>query len=73
MEEAPFLRFSFGKLSSSELPVCIDGLDGPFELLAQGLGEELFDGHVESLGEDGSEAGVDVVLVIMLDMFYYTH
>ena len=45
-----------------EFPVCINGLDSPFELLTQGLGEELLNGHVESLGEDRSQARVDVVL-----------
>ena len=45
-----------------ELPVLIHGFDGPFELLAQGLGEEALDGDVELLGEDDGEAGIDVIL-----------
>lgn len=45
-----------------ELPVLVDGSNGPCELLAQGLGKELLDGHVEFLGENDSETRVDVVL-----------
>lgn len=50
-----------------ELPVAVDRLNGPFEFLAQRLGEELLDGDVEFLGEDCGETGVDVVLY-MLDI-----
>ena len=46
-----------------ELPILVDRLDGPVELLAQSLGEELFNGHVELLGEDHRETRIDVVLV----------
>jgi hypothetical protein len=35
-----------------ELPVFVDGLDSPVELLAQRLREEALDRHVELLGED---------------------
>lgn len=45
-----------------ELPIRFDRFDGPFELLAQRLGEKFFDGDVELLGEDGGETGVNVVL-----------
>ena len=45
-----------------ELPVLVHRLDSPIELLPQGFGEELFDWHVEFLGEDDSQAGIDVVL-----------
>lgn len=46
----------------SELPVLVDGLDSPVELLTQSLGEEALDRYVELLGEDDSETWVDVVL-----------
>jgi hypothetical protein len=47
---------------SLELPVLVYRLDGPIELLAQRLGEELLDGNIKLLGEDDGETGVDVVL-----------
>ena len=50
-----------------ELPVLLDGFDGPFELLAQGLGEELLNGYVELLAEDDGETGVDIILQRPLD------
>ena len=51
-----------------ELPIFVDRFDGPVELLTQGLGEELLDRNVEPLGEDGREAGVDIILVVTLDV-----
>lgn len=45
-----------------ELPLLIHRLDGPLELLTQSLGEESLDGHVELLGEDDSQARVNIVL-----------
>ena len=45
-----------------KLPVFVHRLDSPIEFLPQGLGKELFDWHVEFLGEDDSEAGIDVIL-----------
>lgn len=59
-------QFLFRRMRRLELPVAVDRLDGPFEFLAERLGEKLLDGHVELLGEDGSETRVDVVL-LMLD------
>lgn len=47
---------------SLELPVLVDGLDGPIELLAQRLREEPLNGDVELLGEDDGETRIDVVL-----------
>ena len=47
----------------SEVPVLVNRLDCPVELLAQGLGEEPFDGYIEFLGEDDSQAWVNVVLL----------
>jgi hypothetical protein len=49
-------------LACLELPVFVDGLDGPIELLPQCLGEELFNRDVELLREDHGETRVDVVL-----------
>lgn len=46
----------------SELPVLVNGLDSPFELFTESLGEEFLNRHVELLAEYNSEAGVDVVL-----------
>lgn len=46
----------------SELPVLVNGLDGPIELLTKCLGEEFLDWDVELLGEDDSQARVDIVL-----------
>lgn len=48
-----------------ELPVLVDRLDRPVELLAQRLGEELLNGDVELLGEDHSKTRVDVVLDVV--------
>jgi hypothetical protein len=45
-----------------ELPVLVNGLDGPIELLAECLGEELLDRNVEFLREHDGETGIDVVL-----------
>jgi hypothetical protein len=42
--------------------VIADGLDGPIELVAERLGEELLDGDLELVREDDREARVDVVL-----------
>jgi hypothetical protein len=47
---------------SSELPILLNGLNGPFELLTKSLGEELLNGHIELLAEDNGETRVDVVL-----------
>lgn len=50
-----------------ELPLgVVDGLDGPVELLAQRLGEELLDRDAELAGEDDGETRVDVVLRALL-------
>ena len=49
--------------SRLELPILVDTLDRPVELLAQRLGEEALDGDVELLGEDDGQAWVDVVLM----------
>jgi hypothetical protein len=46
-----------------EFPILFDGLDGPLELLAQGLGEELLDWDAKLLTEDDSKARIDVVLM----------
>lgn len=48
----------------SELPcvVIADRLDGPVELVAERLGEELLDRDLELVGEDDGKAGIDVVL-----------
>ncbi len=46
-----------------EFPVVVlNGLDGPVELLAKCLREELLNRHVELLGEDDSKAGVNIIL-----------
>ena len=45
-----------------KLPILVNTFDGPLELLSQRLGEELFDWHIESLAEDHSQSGIDVVL-----------
>lgn len=45
-----------------ELPVLFDGLDGPLELFAQGLGEEPLNGHIELLAEDDREPRINIVL-----------
>jgi len=45
-----------------KLPVLVDGLDRPIELLAQRLGEEPLNRDIELLGEDDGEARIDVVL-----------
>lgn len=46
-----------------ELPVLFDRLDGPLELFAQGLGEELLNGDVELLAEDDGKTGINIVLI----------
>lgn len=51
-----------GGLAFLELPVLVNGLDGPIKLFAQRLGEEALNGDIEFLGEDDGETGVDVVL-----------
>jgi hypothetical protein len=48
---------------SSELPILLNGFDGPFELLTKSLGEELLNGHIKLLAENNSETRVDVVLL----------
>lgn len=45
-----------------ELPILFNRLDGPLELLTEGLGEELLDGHVKLLAENNRETGINVVL-----------
>jgi hypothetical protein len=47
-----------------ELPVLINTLDRPIELLTQSLGEEAFDGDIELLCEHDGQARVDVVLFL---------
>jgi hypothetical protein len=51
-------------MGRSELPrvVVADRLDGPVELVAERLGEELLDRNFELVREDDREARVDVVL-----------
>ena len=48
----------------SEFPrvIIADRLDGPVELVAERLGEELLDRDLELVGEDDGKAGIDVVL-----------
>jgi hypothetical protein len=46
-----------------ELPVLVNALDGPFELLSKCLGEELLDRNVELLHEDDRETRINVVLL----------
>ena len=46
-----------------ELPVLVDTLDRPVELLAKCLGEEALDGDIELLHENDRETWVDVVLL----------
>lgn len=47
-----------------ELPgaVLADGLDGPVELVAERLGEELLDRDIKLVREDDRETRIDVVL-----------
>ncbi len=45
-----------------ELPVLVHGLDGPVELLTEGLGEEALNWDVELLGEDDGQTRIDIVL-----------
>lgn len=47
-----------------ELPVrlVLYGLDGPVELLAKRFGEELLEWDLELVGEDDSQARIDIVL-----------
>jgi hypothetical protein len=45
-----------------ELPVLIDRLDGPVELLTERLGEELLDRELELLRKYDGETRVDVIL-----------
>jgi hypothetical protein len=61
-DERKYTACAARSLACLELPVLVDGLDGPVELLAQCLGEELLDRDVELLGEDHGETRVDVVL-----------
>lgn len=54
-------------LDDLEGPVILvlNGLDSPPELVAQGLREELLDRYIKLLGEDDSEAGVNIVLCLL--------
>lgn len=45
-----------------ELPVLLNGLDGPLEFLTQRFGEELLDGNIVLFAEDNSEARINIVL-----------
>jgi hypothetical protein len=45
-----------------ELPVLVDGLDRPVELLAQCFGEEALDRHIELLREDYGKTRINIVL-----------
>lgn len=48
-----------------ELPILLNGLDSPLELLTQRLGEEFLDGNVELLAENDRETRVDIVLHVI--------
>lgn len=48
--------------SELELPVLLNGLDGPLEFLTQRFGEELLDGNIVLFAEDNSEARINIVL-----------
>jgi hypothetical protein len=50
-------------ISHLELPVLVDTLDRPVELLTQRLGEETLNGDIELLREYDGQARVDVVLL----------
>lgn len=50
-----------GDKVGSELPVLIDRLDGPVELLTESLREEALDGNVELLREHDCQARINVV------------
>lgn len=45
-----------------ELPILINGLDSPVELLTESLGKELFNWDVELLREDHRETRINVIL-----------
>lgn len=45
-----------------EFPILFSRLDGPVKLLAEGLGEELLNRHVEFLREYHCKAWIDVIL-----------
>lgn len=46
-----------------ELPIFVNGLNGPVELLTKCLRKEALNGDVELFGEDYSETRIDVVLI----------
>lgn len=48
---------------SLKLPVLVDRLDGPVELLAQSFGKELLNGDVELLRKDDRKTRIDVILI----------
>ncbi len=50
----------------SELPILVNRLDCPIELLPQCFGKELLDRHVKLLREDNGESRVDVILYYAL-------
>ena len=54
-----------GKL---ELPVLLNRLDGPLELLTQRLREELFNGDIVLLAKDNSESRINVVLMRIISL-----
>ena len=56
------VKMSVNRSQHLELPVLLDTLDRPVELLTQRLGEEALDGNIELLREHDSQARVDVVL-----------
>ena len=45
-----------------KFPLFVDGLDGPFELLPERLGEEFLNGNIKFLAEHNRETGINVVL-----------
>jgi len=54
--------------SDLEFPILIGRFDSPFELFSQCLGEELFNGHVELLGEDNRQTRINVILCKLVDI-----
>jgi hypothetical protein len=57
---SPRLPFAIG-LESPVIGI-LDGLDGPSELVAERLGEELLNRNIELLREDHCQARINVVL-----------
>lgn len=55
-------RVTRGMGGDLELPVLLNGLDGPLKLLTKRLREELLDGNIVLFAEDNSEARINIVL-----------